>query len=283
MDDNQGVKNATLLVQTQNNTQSITAVTDSLGKFVLTIPAQWLEGEYNITITNNDYYSVKGVVLIKDGQERTFFMKRKTIKTPDIKEAKKTDKEIFPTGNLVFLIDVSSSMNTDGKIDMLKVALKHLTSLLRPTDKVSIVTYSTTASIHMNTTYGDEKEKIYHAIDNLVCAGITMGGLGLDLAYKVAKKKYLKDENNKVILVTDGAFTSTSTKKNKSMDKLIEKMHSEHIALSVFSFGNIRPKTKDNLERLSQLGGGHYAHIDSEEEAKREMVHEAKSFGVFKK
>lgn len=289
MDNHQYIENVSIIIYTQEKAQQVVAVTDSNGKYTLSIPKQWLDGEYFLTITHKDYYTVNGVVLVKDGQVRNFYMKKKhseveaTIEEEENKEETETQrKDILPTSNIVFLIDVSSSMNYEDKIDNLKVALKHLTSLLRDSDKVSIVTYSTEAKVHMQTTSGIDKDKIYNSIDNLICGGATMGGLGLDLAYKVAKNKYDKEENNKIILVTDGAFTSTKTRENKSMDRLIRKMYSEQIALSVFSFGtSVRPKTKDNLKKLSDLGGGHYAHIEDEVTAKEEMVNEAKSIGVF--
>lgn len=276
IDNNEHIENVSLMIYTQERTQQLVAVTDSNGRYSLSIPKQWLEGEYFVTITHQDYYTVNGVVLIKDNQVRNFYMKKKVSEEELVIDDQKED--LLPTSNLVFLIDVSSSMNTEDRIEILKIALKHLTSLLRASDRVSIVTYATEAKVHMPTTSGQDKEIIYSSIDNLVCGGSTMGGLGLDVAYKIARKKYIKEANNKVILVTDGAFTSTKTRENISMERLIKKMHSEKIALSVFSFGNtVRPRTKHNLKKLSDLGGGNYAHIDDEAEAIEEMVNEAKS------
>lgn len=282
MDSRQPVKSATLSVFIKGHHETITALTDTNGAYTLQLPDSWLEGEYSMTLTQEFYYTVNGIVLVKDAAARDFFMKinpgeAEVAATPVVTEAP------MPTSNLVFLIDVSASMNEDQKIDMLKIALKQLASLLRPTDKVSIVVYSTEARIYMKTTTGDNVEKIHAAIDSLTCKGITMGGLGLDLAYTVAKKNYLKGENNKVILVTDGKFTSTETKQYASMEKLINKMYSKKIALTVFSFGKLVPRTKENLKKLSVLGGGTYAHIENEEMAIEEMIDEAKNLGVFNK
>ncbi len=287
MDTQKPVNNATLSVFVKGQNEKITAITDTNGGYTIQLPATWIEGEYSMTLTQEDYYTVNGIVLVKDQAVRNFYMKinpgepaeaaSASVETPVLVEAP------MPTSNLVFLIDVSASMNEDKKIDMLKIALKQLASLLRPTDKVSIVVYSTEARIYMKTTTGDNVEKIHAAIDSLTCKGITMGGLGLDLAYTVAKKNYLKGENNKVILVTDGKFTSTETKQYASMEKLINKMYSKKIALTVFSFGKLVPRTKENLRKLSEIGGGTYAHIENEEMAIEEMIDEAKNLGVFNK
>lgn len=281
MDSRQKVENAQISIFVKGSNEMIQAVTDSNGLYSVSLPKHWIEMEYSMTLVHNNFYTVNGVVLVKDAAVRDFFMKRIAETAPIIPVAE--IEKPMPTSNLVFLIDVSASMNEDQKIDMLKIALKQLASLLRPTDKVSIVVYSTEARVYLKTTSGDKIEKIHAAIDSLTCRGITMGGLGLDLAFTVAKKNYIKGENNKVILVTDGKFTSTETKTYNSMEKLIKRMYSRKIALTVFSFGRLMPKTKENLKRLSDLGGGTYAHIENEEMAIEEMIDEAKNIGVFNK
>lgn len=280
MDSKEEIENAQIQIFVKGSTEIIQTKTDSNGFYTLTLPKNWIEMEYSLSLTHENYYTVNGVVLVKDGATRDFYMKKIAIPSPQITIIK---EDPLPTSNLVFLIDVSASMNEENKIDMLKIALKQLASLLRPSDKVSIVVYSTDARIYMKTTTGDNVTKIHAAIDSLTCKGITMGGLGLDLAYTVAKKNYIKGENNKVILVTDGKFTSTETKQYNTMEKLIKKMYSKKIALTVFSFGRLMPKTKENLKKLSDLGGGTYAHIENEEMAIEEMIDEAKNIGVFNK
>lgn len=282
MDTKKPIENAEMFIFVKGVNTHVKALSDSLGKYTIELPDTWLEGEYNMRIQNELYYTVNGIVLVKSGAIRDFYVKQipSNITSIDIPVAEEAP---MPTSNLVFLIDVSKSMNEDGKIDMLKIALKKLASLLRNSDKVSIVTYSTVANVYMKTTPGDNLVKINSAIDDLKCYGITMGGLGLDLAFSVAKKNYIKNANNKVILVTDGKFTSTESKQYKTMEKLISKMRSNKIALTVFSFGNLVDKTKDNLRKLSEIGGGTYAHIDNEKLAIEEMVDEAKNLGVFTK
>lgn len=294
MDNQQAIANATLIISQNNNPQQFVAITDSHGVYTLSTPPQMLEGEFLLKITHHDYYTVHGVVLVKDQATRNFSMKiaKKVIEEiqeeviiaeEEVEVEKENTVDLAPTSNLVFLIDVSASMNFNDRIGMLKTSLQHLASLLRPTDKVSIVTYSTEAKVHMKTTTGDNITQIQEAIEELSCGGVTMGGRGLDLAYKVAKSKYIKEENNRIILVTDGIFTSTKTRTNNSMDKLIRKMKNENIYLSVFSFGDIRPRIMDNLKTLANLGGGNYAHIDSEEKGFKEMAKEAKRIGMLKK
>jgi Mg-chelatase subunit ChlD len=282
MDTKAPILNAEMSIFIKNSNTLISTKTDSLGKYTIELPDTWMEGEYSMKIHHDLYYTVNGIVLVKNGAIRDFYVKQmpsniKSIDIPVVAEAP------MPTSNLVFLIDISKSMNEDGKIDMLKIALKKLASLLRSSDKVSIVTYSTTASIYMNATPGNNADKINTAIDALVCNGITMGGLGLDLAFSVAKKNFINNANNKVILVTDGKFTSTESKQYNTMEKLISKMRSKKIALTVFSVGNLVEKTKDNLRKLSEIGGGTYAHLENENMAVEEMIDEAKNLGVFTK
>lgn len=283
MDTKQKIENAQISIYVKGSNEMIQAVTDTNGFYSITLPQHWIEMEYSMNLVHPNFYTVNGVVLVKDAASRDFYMKRIVQTTPTASFPTPPIEKPIPTSNLVFLIDVSASMNEDQKIDMLKIALKQLATLLRPTDKVSIVVYSTEARIYMKATTGDNVKKIHAAIDSLTCKGITMGGLGLDLAYTVAKKNYIKGENNKVILVTDGKFTSTETKSNETMQKLIKKNYSKKIALTVFSFGRLMPKTKENLKRLSDLGGGTYAHIENEEMAIEEMIDEAKNIGVFNK
>ncbi|MCO5248360.1 MAG: VWA domain-containing protein [Chitinophagales bacterium] len=179
------------------------------------------------------------------------------------------------------MIDISASMNQEGKIDTLKYALKHLIQLLKPTDRISIVTYSNFAKLYMDTKDGTRKDDITQAIDRITCYGFTNGGQGLDLAFKTAVKNYIKDGNNKVILVTDGIFTTTKNKENKSMEKMVKQMYNKKIALSAFSFGDIEQEAKDYLSRLSKLGGGSYAHIQDTPTAKTVMKKEALRIGAF--
>ncbi|HUH73937.1 MAG TPA: VWA domain-containing protein [Chitinophagales bacterium] len=283
MDTKKPIPNAEMFIFVKGVNTHVKAQSDSLGKYIIDLPDTWIEGEYNMRIQNEFYYTVNGIVLVKNGAIRDFYIKQIPSSSSIIDIPLEEADVPMPTSNLVFLIDVSKSMNQDGKIDMLKIALKKLASLLRNSDKVSIVTYSTVANVYMKTTPGDNLEKINTAIDDLKCYGITMGGLGLDLAFSVAKKNYIKDANNKVILVTDGQFTSTESKQYSSMEKLIKKMRSKKIALTVFSFGNLVERTKSNLRMLSEIGGGTYAHIDNEQLAIEEMVDEAKNLGVFTK
>lgn|GEM_PF-3676714 len=278
MDTQEPIPNATMTLLVRGSSEKISAQTNEHGYYQITLPEAWLEGEYPMMLEAEHYFQVNGIVLVNHGAERNFHMKHK----PEIREEEIKPVRIPPTSNLVFLIDISASMNEEGKIDMLKMALKHLASLLRPTDKVSIVTYSSSAQLYLPPAGANELDKINAAIDSLTCRGITMGGLGLDMAFTVAKKSYIHEGNNKVILVTDGRFTSTESRQYKTMEKLITKMYSRKIALSVFSFGRLTQKTKDNLKNMSVLGGGTYAHIESEEMAIEEMVDEANNLGAFK-
>ncbi|MCO5232820.1 MAG: VWA domain-containing protein [Chitinophagales bacterium] len=278
------IEYAKLSVFVKGTSDIYSATSDSNGFYSISVPDTWIEAEYGMRLEHGLYYLVNGIVLVKNEAIRDFYMKRKEIEALEDTLVEKTVEEaLMPTSNIVFLIDVSKSMNEEHKIEILKIAMKKLASLLRDSDKLSIVTYSTDAQIYLKTTTGAQLERINEAIDALKCNGITMSGLGLELAFHVAKKNYIKGQNNKVILNTDGIFTSTQSKQYKTMEKLIEKMRSKKIALTVFSYGDLMPKTKDNLRKMSVLGGGTYAHIENKEMAIEEVVDEAKNLGVFDK
>ena len=283
MDTKRPIDSAYISLYMQGVETQVSAISDKNGLYTLALPDEWLEGEYSIKIVQENYYTLTGIVLAKNLSVRNFMLKQIQQQKTEVSmlPARIDTQKVMPTSNLVFLIDVSASMQYENKMDMLKVSLKHLASLLRSSDRVSIVTYSNYATLYLKTTPGDHTVRINRAIDSLKCFGKTMGGLGLDKAYKVAAKNYIKGQNNKVILVTDGKFTSTDPKDNRSMDKLIRKMYKKKIALTVFSFGKISPKTEENLIKMSKNGGGTYAHIEDEATAIEEMLDEAKNLGVF--
>src|SRR4029079_16603435 len=121
-------------------------------------------------------------------------------------QGKKISTENLPPSNLVFLIDVSGSMNAPDKLPLVKSSLKLLVDQLRPQDKVALVVYAGNAGLVLPSTNGDEKIKIKDAIDELDAGGSTAGGEGIKLAYKTAQQNFVKGGNNRVILCTDGDF-----------------------------------------------------------------------------
>ncbi len=173
----------------------------------------------------------------------------------------------IPASNLVFLIDVSGSMEETNKLPLLKNAFKLLVGQLREKDKVSIVVYAGAAGIVLEPTSGNNKQKIIQALDNLVAGGSTAGGEGIELAYKIAEKNFIKNGNNRVILATDGDF-NIGQSSDKEMKRLIEVKRESGVFLTCLGFGMNNYKDS-KLETLADTGNGNHAYIDSMQEAQR--------------
>jgi len=173
----------------------------------------------------------------------------------------------LPPSNLVFLIDVSGSMNEPDKLPLLQTALRGLVQRLRPTDHVAMVVYAGNSGLVLPSTSGEDKSRIFDAIDRLEAGGSTNGAAGIELAYQTAREHFLKDGNNRVILCTDGDFNVGVTSQSELV-RLIERERESGIFLSVLGFGtgNVKDST---MEKLADKGDGNYAYIDSAAEARK--------------
>jgi Uncharacterized protein containing a von Willebrand factor type A (vWA) domain len=180
------------------------------------------------------------------------------------------DKENLPPSNLVFLVDVSGSMQPANKLPLLKRALRGLVDQLTPRDTVSIVTYAGSSGLVLSPTDGNDKAAILAALDRLESGGSTNGAGGIQLAYETARKHFLKEGNNRVILCTDGDFNVGVTSQSELVD-LIERERKSGVFLSVLGFGtgNVKDST---MEKLADKGNGNYAYIDSPSEARKVLV-----------
>lgn len=178
----------------------------------------------------------------------------------------------LPASNLVFLIDVSGSMNSANKLPLVKEAFKLLVNQLRPQDHVAIVVYAGAAGVVLPSTSGQQKATIKDALDKLSAGGSTAGGEGIKLAYQIAQEHFIKEGNNRVILATDGDF-NVGVSSEGELQKLIEEKRKSGIFLSVLGFG--MGNYKDNkMETLADKGNGNYAYIDNLQEAQKVFVHE---------
>src|SRR5688572_8755405 len=186
--------------------------------------------------------------------------------------ARAIDANRRPPSNLVFLIDVSGSMNTPQKLPLVKSALKMLVDQLGENDLVSIVVYASSTGLVLPPTSGERKQAIAQAIDNLEAGGSTNGGAGIQLAYRQATANFIRGGVNRVILVTDGDFNVGITSQ-ADLTTLIEDRAKSGVFLSVLGFGmgNLKDST---MERLADLGNGHYAYIDTLNEARKVLVEE---------
>jgi len=187
-------------------------------------------------------------------------------------QAKKVATDQLPASNLVFLIDVSGSMNEPGKLPLLVSAFKMLTDQLRAEDHVSIVTYAGNAQDVLAPTSGSHKQQIKTALDGLRAWGSTNGAGGLEKAYQMAEKHFNKNGNNRIILASDGDFNVGATSL-EDLEKLITEKRKSGIFLSVLGFGMGNYKD-DKMELLADKGNGNYAYIDNSAEARRVLLKE---------
>ncbi|MDX8444851.1 vWA domain-containing protein [Mesorhizobium captivum] len=200
--------------------------------------------------------------------ERTKLM-HVAIKGFDVKPAEQ------PRANLVFLIDVSGSMDEPDKLPLLKSAFRLLVSKLKADDTVSIVTYAGNAGTVLMPTKAVEREKILSAIDNLAPGGSTAGEAGIKEAYKLAQQSFVKDGINRVMLATDGDFNVGQTD-DDDLKQLIERERKTGVFLSVFGFG--RGNLNDQMmQTIAQNGNGTAAYIDTLAEAEKVLVEDASS------
>lgn len=178
----------------------------------------------------------------------------------------------LPPSNLVFLIDVSGSMNEPNKLPLLKSSFRMLVEQLRPDDKVSIVVYAGAAGLVLEPTRGENKRRILDALDRLQAGGSTAGGAGIQLAYAVAKENFMPEGNNRVILATDGDF-NVGASSNAELERMIEEKRKDGIFLTVLGYGMGNYKDS-KMEKLADKGNGNYAYIDNITEAKKVLVSE---------
>ena len=185
-------------------------------------------------------------------------------------KAKQIPSDDLPASNFVFLIDVSGSMW--GRLDMVKSSMKLLVNNMRPTDKVSIVTYASGVALKLPATPGDQKQKIRESLDALTAGGGTAGARGIQLAYETARKNFIKGGNNRVILCTDGDI-NVGASSPAELEKLIDNERKSGVFLTVLGYG--MGNYKDNrMQTLAEKGNGNYAYIDNMQEANKVLVNE---------
>jgi Ca-activated chloride channel family protein len=181
-----------------------------------------------------------------------------------------TDK--LPASNLVFLLDVSGSMQDANKLPLVKAAMKMLVDELRPKDKVTIVAYAGEAGLRLAPTSGGDKARIDSVIDQLYAGGSTNGGEGIKLAYKMAVDNFIKNGNNRIIMATDGDF-NVGPSSDGDMESLIVKERATNVAISIMGVG--MGNVKDSkMETLADKGNGNYFYIDNITEARKALVSE---------
>ncbi|WP_414675267.1 vWA domain-containing protein [Luteibacter sp.] len=178
----------------------------------------------------------------------------------------------IPAANLVFLVDVSGSMDEPDKLPLLKASLKQIVPKLRAQDRISLVTYAGATCVALPATPGDQHAKINAAIDALGAGGSTNGAAGIDLAYAQAAKGFIKGGVNRVILATDGDFNVGTVGVQALKDRIADKRRSG-VALTTLGFGE--GNYNDEMAvTLADVGNGSHHYIDSLEEGRRVLVDE---------
>jgi Ca-activated chloride channel family protein len=180
------------------------------------------------------------------------------------------DLEELGPSNLVFLIDVSGSMNAANKLGLVKSALHALTDQLGERDRIALVVYAGAAGLVLPSTPGHRKDDIHRAIDALQAGGSTAGGAGIRLAYDVAQRHFLSEGNNRVILCTDGDF-NVGASSDAEMTRLIEEKRETGVYITVCGFGMGNYKDS-KMEKIADHGNGNYFYIDREQEAHKVFV-----------
>ena len=192
-------------------------------------------------------------------------MKGKTIPTAEL-----------PNSNYVFLIDVSGSMDSPDKLGILKTGFKALVDNLRDQDRMAIVTYAGQAAVLLESTYGDEKNKIKAAIDKLGASGSTAGAAGINTAYEIAEQYFIANGNNRVILGTDGDF-NVGPASTDELVELIEQKRESGVYLTVLGVGG--GNLNDNMmEQIANKGNGNYEYIDNASQIQKVFTHEIAKF-----
>ena len=186
--------------------------------------------------------------------------------------AKKLSLESLPPSHLVFLIDVSGSMDMANRLPLLKSAFRLLVNNLRARDSVAIVVYGGITGTMLGTTSGAEKEKILTAIDELTPGGTTPGESGINLAYNMARRHFIPGGNNRVILATDGDF-NVGLKTEDELDELISRNRESGIYLTCLGVGMGNYKDS-KIQTLARKGNGNFSYLDNFNEAQKVLLKE---------
>ncbi len=188
-------------------------------------------------------------------------------------QAKSLDAEALPASNLVFLIDVSGSMDNENKLPLVQRSFLTLAEALTEEDVVSIVTYSSGEEVVLEGVSGAEGQRIAAAIESLRASGSTRGDRAIVMAYELAEKYYIEGGINRVIMATDGDFNVGMTSEG-DLTRLIQDKAKNGVFLSVLGYGMGNYKDS-KLESMADNGNGNYAYIDSISEARKVLVNEA--------
>ncbi|MEX2485454.1 MAG: VWA domain-containing protein [Brumimicrobium sp.] len=190
---------------------------------------------------------------------------------PSFKELDKEnfDPEHFMPINVVFVVDVSSSMRQADRLELLKYSLTQLVKMLRPEDKIGLVSYATNANVLLKPTSGENKEEINEIVKDLKASGLTAGGEGIKLGYRQAKRNFIKNGKNQVIIITDGAFNKNSGNYKRYIKRYLRK----DITLTVVGIKS-NERSEESMKEAAELGDGRFVLIEKLADAQQNLKQE---------
>jgi uncharacterized protein YegL len=186
----------------------------------------------------------------------------------------------YAANNIVLLLDVSSSMRSQGKFSLLQQSINNLVMILRPIDYVGIITYASEAKVALPGLPGNEKEKITGIVQELIPVGSTQGVKGLNMAYDMANKRFIKGGNNQIILATDGEFSEKGMT-DEYYQKFIGEYAQKGIKLSILGFG-VNKFAIERMKKMADSGSGTFILISSEKYVKTALIDEIKTMSFMK-
>ncbi len=225
----------------------------------------------------------KDVIVVKEGEKDSLTIEQKEEEAkvskenvPDFIEGGVLNTAKYADNNIVFLIDVSSSMDRPEKLPYLKKAVKDMVRVLRSEDLVTIIVYSSKVNILLQGEPGSHKDKIYQVIDGLQAKGLSHGSEGLNIAYQNAKSNFIDRGNNQVILVSDGIFSSDNLDKKKLNAEVSRRAKNDQIKTSVIGFGR-NAEAITFLKDIAESGSGNFIRILNEDDAATALIAEIMS------
>lgn len=230
------------------------------------VPAPTLEPEIPVAVIEDPVNDVVIEIPVDVPPEST-----DTITEVVVQDTTELDRSKYKANNIVFLIDVSTSMKQKGRLDLLKASMIELLGPMRDIDNIAIVTYSSGARVEMQSRPATNKEAIISIIENLKAGGTTEGGKGLRQAYAVARKNFIEGGNNQVIIATDGAFSDTET----NHAGIVGKNAKRGIRMSVVGMVNER-WTEKSMKAMAANGQGHYLRIEDYQTSRAILLEEIK-------
>lgn len=193
------------------------------------------------------------------------------------KNTNELDENLYKPNNIIFLVDVSSSMKDTNKLKVMQYALHYLIDVLRPTDKVTFITYADSVKIVREGLTGNNKEELNEVVDKLKAKGMTKGNKAILFSLDVAIENYISNGNNQIILATDGKFRFYPD----DQKLYISKQGDKQVKLSTMAFGNDKDAIK-NLKEIAEIGKGHFIHIKNRSKAREQLLEEIKQNSIIR-